>query len=67
MMENFPKRLQSLREKRGLSRRTVAELCGISKSALCRFERGERVPDLETAAVLADFFFVSLDYLAGKE
>lgn len=67
MMENFPKRLQSLREKRGLSRRIVADLCGISKSALCRFERGERIPDLETAAVLADFFFVSLDYLAGKD
>ena len=66
-MEGFPDRLRKLREKRGLSRRIVADLCGISKSALCRFERGERIPDLETAAVLADFFFVSLDYLAGKD
>lgn len=66
-MEGFPDRLRKLREKRGLSRRAVAELCGLSKSSLCRYERGEKVPDLQTACVLADFFFVSLDYLAGKD
>ena len=63
----FPKQLRKLRELRRLSRRVLAELCGISKSALSRYERGERVPTLTDAEALADFFEVSIDRLCGRE
>ena len=63
----FPNQLRRLRERRRISRRVLAELCGISKSALSRYERGERVPTLTDAEALADFFEVSLDRLCGRE
>lgn len=67
MNEVFSYRLHQLRVRRKISCRTVAELCGMSKSTLSRYENGERCPNLAHAALLADFFGVSLDYLAGRE
>lgn len=65
MTEDFPKRLQGLRERKRISRRVLSELCGLSKNMIARYERGERSPSIKEAAALADFFGVSLDYLCG--
>lgn len=65
--ESFPARLQRLRERRGLSRTTLSELCGLHQDAVRRYERGEAVPTVETLSALADFFEVSLDYLTGRK
>lgn len=63
----FPERLRKLRERRRISRRVLSELCGLSKNMIARYERAERQPGIEEAAVLAEFFDVSLDYLClGK-
>ena len=66
MGSEFPQRLRRLRERKRVSRRVLSELCGLSKNMVMRYERGERVPSLEDAAALADFFSVSLDYLSGR-
>ena len=67
-MENvFGRRLQQLRERRRISRRVLAELCGLSQNAVGRYERGERRPTFETVVVLADFFGVTVDWLLGRE
>lgn len=63
----FARRLQLLRERKRVSRKALGELCGLSKGQIGRYERGERVPDIETAREIADFFGVSLDYLCGSE
>ena len=63
----FPGRLQRLRERRRMDRKTLGELCGLSKCAISRYERGERVPDINTAMKIADVFDVTLDYLCGYE
>lgn len=65
--ELFSRRLQALRERRRLSRRTLAELCGLSKNMVSLYERGEREPSVEALVSLADFFEVSTDYLLGRE
>lgn len=62
----FPERLQQLRERRRMSRRVLSELCGLSRSAISRYERGERQPRLDEATELAEFFDVSLDWLSGR-
>lgn len=67
MTGGFPQRLRELRERRRVSRRVLSELCGLSKNMIARYERGERIPSLADAAVLADFFGVSLDVLWGRE
>ena len=51
----FPQRLQTLREKRRLSRRTLAELCGLSKNMISLYERGEKAPSVDALINLADF------------
>ena len=66
MKKLFPQRLKALREKRRLSRRTLAELCGLSKNMISLYERGEKVPSVEALICLADFFNVSLDWLCGR-
>lgn len=65
--ELFPQRLQTLRERRRLSRRTLAELCGLSKNMISLYERGEREPSVEALVSLADFFEVPTDYLLGRK
>ena len=66
MTELFPERLRELRKKRGLSRKTLAELSGIASNRVSVYERGEHSPTIETAAKLADFLGVSMDYLCGR-
>lgn len=61
----FPERLKMLRERRKVSRYVVSELCGMNRSAIRRYERGEREPGLKELVRIADYFDVSLDYLTG--
>lgn len=68
MVENeFPQRLRRLRERKGISRRVLSELCGLSKNTIFRYERGERSPSLKDAVILAEFFGISLNQLAGTD
>ena len=66
-MSAFPERLQRLREQQHKSRVVLSELCGLSPDAIRRYERGEASPTLDAFVALADYFGVSLDYLAGRE
>lgn len=66
MNETFPVRLRRLREKRGVSRRTLSELCGLSKDMIAIYERGEAEPTAKTICILAEHFEVSTDYLLGR-
>ena len=66
-MDEFPKRLRYLRERRGISRSVMSELCGLSKSMISKYERGERQPTIDPLCALADFFDVSVDYLCGRK
>lgn len=63
----FPIRLRQLRERRGMSRRVLAELCGLSKNAISRYERGESEPTGRALGAIADYFGVSVDWLLGRE
>jgi transcriptional regulator with XRE-family HTH domain len=45
----------------------TSQLIGLSPSALRKYERGEREPSLSALVLIADYYGVSLDYLAGKE
>jgi len=67
VINEFPKRLQKLRERERLSRKRLSELCGLSKNTIARYERGERVPKIDDAEIIAEFFDVSLDFLCGRK
>lgn len=63
----FAARLQYLRERRGMSRYVLGELCGLSRNQIARYERGEQEPTLASLVALADFFEVPIDYLACRK
>lgn len=65
--ETFPKRLQRLREQRGVSQRVLSELCGMNPNQINRFEHGKRKPRQDDLCALADYFGVSIDYLLCRE
>lgn len=63
----FSERLKSLRIEAKLTQAEVAEKVGVSQPQYARWEAGKRKPTSETLQKFADFFGVSMDYLAGKE
>lgn len=65
-MSEFPERLQRLRERRGMNRKALGELCGLSKNIVGQYERGEKEPTISVVAELADIFDTSTDYLIGR-
>lgn len=58
-----PSRLQRARERKGISRKTLSELCGLSKGQVGRYERGEREPRASDIILLADALDVSVEEL----
>ena len=65
-MNDFGKRLKLLREQRGLSLSQLGEAIGNTKSALSRYENGIVEPGLKTLIKLAEYFDVTLDWMAGN-
>lgn len=68
-MKIFGERLKELRIEKGLSQRElVIKLKNkITQPSIAMWELNQRVPSLEAAAILAQFFGVTIDYLAGLE
>ena len=62
----FSERLLFLRHKNGLSQRDCAEKLQISPRTCAYYEAGEREPQLSVLVRIADFYGVSIDYLAGR-
>lgn len=65
-MEKFNVRLRICRERKGMTQEDTAHDLGIRYSTYCRYEHGGTEPTISAAAKMADFFEVSLDYLAGR-
>lgn len=65
-MSVFSERLVELRDSRNLSQKEVAKEFGVVVRAYQRYEYGEREPQLSVLIRMADFYNVSLDYLAGR-
>lgn len=65
-MSVFSERLIELRKEENLSQKEVAKEIGVAVRAYQHYEYGEREPQLSTLVRIADFYDVSLDYLAGR-
>lgn len=63
----FSQRLQQLRERKKISRKSLSELCGLSSDAVRRYERGEAEPTLHSLIAIAEYFEITVDYLIGRE
>lgn len=63
----FPERLKELRLKKGLTQKEIAEEFGIKQPNYQQWESGKRKPSSETLEKFANFFGVTMDYLAGND
>ena len=63
-MKESGKRIQELRRDRGMTQTQLAEYEGISSDNLGRIERGQQGVSIDLLIELADFFAVSMDYIA---
>lgn len=62
----FYQRLRDLREDKDLKQENIAEIIKISLRQYGLYERGKEDIPLEKAIILAEFYNVSLDYIAGR-
>ena len=60
------KRIRDLREDNDLTQKTVADYLGTTTQYYGRYEQGQIEIPFERAIKLAEFYNVSLDYLAGR-
>lgn len=65
-MEVFQERLREMRKKAGLTQEAAAKEIGISFRSYRRCESGECEPGFYSVVKIAEYFQVSLDYLAGR-
>ena len=65
MKECFAERLKELRTERDVGQVELADKLGVSKAIISMWENGLREPKLSNLILLAEYFGVSIDYLAG--
>ena len=65
-MKNYQTRLKDLREDRDLTQAQVAKVIGTSQQHYGKYESGKIVIPFDRVIILAEYYNVSLDYIAGR-
>ena len=60
-------RLKKLRKERNLTQSELGDLLNVTKVSVCCYEKGTRIPSLETLDDLSNIFGVRSDYFLGKD
>ena len=61
----FCHRLRDLRQLNNLTLEQLGAAFNVTKQTVSHWEKGDRLPPLDVATALAEYFNVSLDYLVG--
>ena len=67
MHSKFSERLKELRLEKGLTQNQLAKGLGVTHTAINLWESKKRVPNFDAVIIVAKYFGVSTDYLAGLE
>lgn len=62
---NVYRRLKDLREDADKSQEDIARVIGTSQSYYAQYENGKRAIPFERMVILAKYYNISLDYIAG--
>ena len=65
-MEIFAERIRELRIEHVLTQEEVGKIIGVKRYAVYSYEKGRACPEMKGLVALADYFDVSMDYLAGR-
>ena len=63
----FKDNIVQLRKLNQMTQEELAEIVGVSRQAVAKWESGESIPDIEKSRLLAEAFGVSLDDLVNYE
>lgn len=63
----FYEKLSGLRREKGYSQEQLADLMGVSRQAVSKWEAGQAMPDLTKLIMLSDLFHVTLDELVRDQ
>lgn len=63
----FNDNLIHMRKLKQMTQEDIAEMVGVTRQAVAKWESGETIPDLDKCKILAEVFGVSLDDLANYE
>ena len=62
---NYYQRLRDIREDRDLTQTAIAQVLGIKQSDYSKYELGKHMMGIDKYLILAKYYNVSIDYLAG--
>lgn len=60
---NIADRIQSLRKSKGISQEQLADVVGVSRQAVSKWESEQTIPDLEKVILMSEYFEVTTDYI----
>ncbi|NJN68605.1 MAG: helix-turn-helix transcriptional regulator [Chloroflexaceae bacterium] len=66
-MQRFPEKLVTLRERRGMSQRKLADALGFHHTYINRLEKGERKPNAAFLLKVSQLFRISADVLLNDD
>jgi transcriptional regulator with XRE-family HTH domain len=66
MASKTSKIIADLRKQKDWSQTELANISGVSREMIGKYERGDAVPSIDAAKKIADAFEVSMDYLVGE-
>ena len=65
-MATFAERIKELRLEHGLTQEQLGKIIGVKHFSVYSYEKGRACPEMKGLVALADYFEVSMDYLAGR-
>lgn len=60
---NIADRIQSLRKSKGISQEQLADVVGVSRQAVSKWESEQTIPDLDKIILMSEYFEVTTDYI----
>lgn len=66
-MSTLGQKIKQLRSSKGLTQKELAPLINTTRETLANWEVNRATPDIETIKSIADFFYVSVDYLLDRD
>lgn len=60
-------RIRLLREQKNIEQKSLATALGVTQPTVSDWETGRKTPSSKSAALLADYFGVTIDYLLGRD
>lgn len=64
---NYGESLKFIRESNELTQMKLAKRTGISQQNISRWEKNQRLPNIDFCVQLANFYDISLDELIGRK